>query len=201
METMQSNISYNKAIVSSFTYPRREFIRMIRQLKRPALIKSKEFHFVKCDLFVGPNQVTMCLPGSQIYLDCETIGKCRASFYLRDVYEAIKYNKNEMINIAISLTTIHVNNITLTSSTIELSAYSKKSDLEIPLGFLKKQDDFFEQKNEHLVKDYISLHNKKSFYRLDIEMDVVKAMVFLKNYGVTQSEIQQLVYKHLKKSR
>jgi hypothetical protein len=36
---------------------------------------------------------------------------------------------------------------------------------------------------------------------MDIEMDVVKAMVLLKNYGVTQSEIQQLVYKHLKKSR
>ena len=174
---------------------------MIRQLKRPALIKSKEFHFVKCDLFVGPNQVTMCLPGSQIYLNCETIGKCRATFYLRDVYEAIKYNKDEMIKIALSLTTIHVNNITLTSSTIELGEFSKKSDLEIPLGFLKKQDDFFENKNEHLVKDYISLDNKKSFYRMDIEMDVVKAMVLLKNYGVTQSEIQQLVYKHLKKSR
>ena len=201
METMQSNIFYNKDIVSSFTYPRREFIRMIRQLKRPALIKSKEFHFVKCDLFVGPNQVTMCLPGSQIYLDCETIGKCRATFYLRDVYEAIKYNKNEMIKIALSLTTIHVNNITLTSSTIELSEYSKKSDLEIPLGFLKKQDDFFENKNEPLVKDYISLDNKKSFYWLDIEMDIVKAIILLKNYGVTQSEIQQLVHKHLKKSR
>ena len=201
METMQTNIFYNKDIVSSFTYPRREFIRMIRQLKRPALIKSKEFHFVKCDLFVGPNQVTMCLPGSQIYLDCITIGKCRATFYLRDVYEAIKYNKDEIIKIALSLTTIHVNNITLTSSTIELSEFSKKSDLEIPLGFLKKQDDFFENKNEHLVKDYISLDNKKSFYRMDIEMDVVKAMVLLKNYGVTQSEIQQLVYKHLKKSR
>jgi mevalonate kinase len=71
----------------------------------------------------------------------------------------------------------------------------------MPLGFLKKQDDFFENKNEHLVKDYISLHNKKSFYMMDIEMDIVKAMDLLKNYGVTQSEIQQLVYKHLKKSR
>jgi hypothetical protein len=197
---MQSNLFNDKIIVSSFNYPRREFIKIIQNLKRPAHIKSKEFHFVKCEMVIDSGKITMRLPGSEVYLYCDTIGICKSTFYLRDFYEAIKADKNDEICISISLNTINVNAVTLTSTTVLLSQSSKDKKIEVPLDFLNNSTQIIDKFEVHQRKQYISLDNKKAFYRTDIQIDTFKAELILKKYGVTANDIEQLVLKHLKKN-
>ena len=142
---MQINLFQDKIVVSSFNYPRREFIKIIQNLKRPAYIKSKEFHFVKCEMIIADGKITMRLSGSEVYLFCDTIGMCKSTFYLRDFYEAMKADRNEIITIAISVKTINVNAVTLSSATVLLSESSKVKELEAPLDSLNKDTRIIEQ--------------------------------------------------------
>lgn len=45
----------------------------------------------------------------------------------------------------------------------------------------------------------MTLDNKKAFFNSDIKVDAYKAELILKKYGVTASEIENLVISHLKK--
>ena len=135
---MQGNLFNNKIIVSSFQYSRKEFIKIIRQLKKPARIRSTEFHFVKCEMIIEEGKVTIRLSGSEVYLKCDTFGVCKSTFFLRDFYEAIKSDKGEIISVEVGMKTINVNVVTLSSLTILFSESSRKKEIEIPLSFLNR---------------------------------------------------------------
>jgi len=195
---MQINLFQDKNVVSSFNYPRREFIKIIQNLKRPAYIKSKEFHFVKCEMIIADGKITMRLSGSEVYLFCDTIGMCKSTFYLRDFYEAMKADRNEIITIAISVKTINVNAVTLTSTTVLLNESSKVKELEAPLKSLNIATRIIE---EHSFKNgqlYISLYDNRTFYGIDILSDVIKAQAIFRKYNIYPKEIEELILKHIR---
>ncbi len=195
---MQINLFQDKNVVSSFNYPRREFIKIIQNLKRPAYIKSKEFHFVKCEMIIADGKITMRLSGSEVYLFCDTIGMCKSTFYLRDFYEAMKADRNEIITIAISIKTINVNAVTLTSETVLLSESSKVKELEAPLDFLNKDTRIIEQYTFNNGQLYISLYDNRTFHGLEILSDVMKAQAIFRKYNIYPNEIEELILKHIR---
>ena len=195
---MQINLFQDKIVVSSFNYPRREFIKIIQNLKRPAYIKSKEFHFVKCEMIIADGKITMRLSGSEVYLFCDTIGMCKSTFYLRDFYEAMKADRNETITIALSVKTINVNAVTLSSATVLLSESSKVKELEVPLDSLNVATRIIEQHRVLNGKRFITFDDKSIFYGADINSDVIKALAILKKYNIYTNEIEQLILGHLR---
>jgi hypothetical protein len=195
---MQINLFQEKNIVSSFDYPRREFIKIIQNLKRPAYIKSKEFHFVKCEMIIADGKITMRLSGSEVFLFCDTIGTCKSTFYLRDFYEALKADKNDIITIAVSAKTINVNKVTLTSTTVLLSESSIVKELEAPLDSLNIPIRIIEQHGILNGKRYITFDDKRIFYGSDINSDVIKALAILKKYNIYTNDIEQLILGRLR---
>ncbi len=182
-----------------FSFPRKEFVQALRQLKQPVTVRRNDVYFQRCELIATPTKVIFKLPGNEIYLDVIPIGYCKTEFYFKDFYDVINKIADADISILIDAKTIKVNAVTLTAQTSFLTKKSAKEQLELPMDFLNEDsNDFFTQKIVK-SKDYQSKDGSRHYSDYEILKDIEHVYARLKKYNIDSRMIEEFIQSNLKR--
>jgi hypothetical protein len=183
----------------SFSYPRREFLQLLRQLKGPVSVRRNDVYFMRCELIATPTKVIFKLPGNEIYLDIVPIGCCKSEFYFKDFYDVMRIMDSTDVSIVIDTKTIKVNAVTLSAKTDILTKKAAKEQKELPMDFLNEDmHDLFTQRTIK-SKDYKLKDNSRTFSAYEVSLDIEHVYTRLKKYNIDYRLVDQFIRGNLKR--
>jgi hypothetical protein len=181
----------------SFSYPRREFLQILRQLKGPVSVRRNDVYFMRCELIATPTKVIFKLPGNEVYLDVQPIGYCKAEFYFKDVYDVLGKMEDKEVAVFIQGKTIKLNEVTLSAKIEQFTKDSIQQQIELPMDFLNEDsNDLFTQKIVK-SKDYQSKDGSRHYSDYEISQDIEQVHARLKKYNIDYQMIEQFVKRNL----
>jgi hypothetical protein len=181
----------------SFSFPRKELLQLLRQLKQPVTVRRNDVYFMRCELIATPTKVIFKLPGNEVYLNVQPIGCCKAEFYFKDVYDVLRTMEEKDVSVFIQDKTIKLNEVTLSAKIEQFTKGSIQQQVELPMDFLNEDsNDLFTQKIVK-SKDYQSKDGSRHYSDYEISKDIEHVHARLKKYNIEYRMIEQFVKRNL----
>lgn len=176
-----------------FSYPTKDLLRLLRQLKSPVSVSRYDAHFMRCELIVLPTKVIFKLPGNEVYIDIELNGSCKTFFFFKDVYDVLRKMKETNCQMIIDLKTIQLNDVTLSAQTQLLDKKAIKGYQEMPMEFLNAEAiDLFSQHRINTVA-YTSKDNQRTYSESELMTDILQVYTRLKKYNIDYLLVDRFV--------
>lgn len=184
------------AIKCSFTCKTAEFKDVLKFLG-VAIPKKGNRRFYNCELTVKNNEVDFVVIGAAKTIYCQSTGPAKISmpyWYLNDIITQIR---TSYVSVDIAEGELKIGNLTVQVETCFFEDYSILRSLKLPINFTFS--DLLAIKDHYTPEEI-------SFNKIDVMInkidktlckDIERTSGYLKKYGITRKEIEDLIFQRI----
>lgn len=185
----------------SLENPGRDIYDQIRRLL-PGVMRGHARVKAICKMLLVKKKLIFRTQFSEIYINCQTEKYLEVDFYLTDILEVLKNDRNKVLSFKILPENLKVNNRTISCKShllkkSEIKALVQEGPVALDLDYTKT--NYFDS-NQLKTETFYLAYGGKRFTKNEMIIDSEKFEILLKKYNIYRYEILDLIKSKMKDS-
>lgn len=176
-----------------FKGKKKDLIKIFKHLCPGRRKRYSNYRSDECEITVTNAKATFASRGKIFSIDCITKGTAKITVPVYYIYDIIDVDPSKEIEFQVIEGAMKINNVTINVTTCFFKDDRILRTIRLPMNY--DEADVIRLVNDHTVEEltFNNIFNKVNLGLVRLDKNINAAYNFLKIYGVTKEEIEQLV--------